>query len=371
MNNRGLKALSALEYVRLNSKLAIPTFADFGCEVNAISAREIFVMYEKVGFLYPQKKQLLGDNLSFIEKNWARAMAHNDPLLHIVTFKDTDEQVAASVMCWRTGKHDWLYQHLVANRNPLASWSVMQSFSTVTTSQGVEDSKQNWYRPNNRYAHRLFGSIIETVGKQYSDVIRYAYLKVDRKGPDFAPSSCAIEHGVALNREEEVRDFVRRHRGMVFAEAEGVETNDWELSDINSIYQSGGLFRYRHVVIAVDHKFGRVIGVALVYRGPLGLNFSFIENRCDLILSDDAGITDADVARSLLDASLRYYSDFELDWIPVVVNPRAVSALIGIATHLRDYNQVIWLRPGFDAYTEHLDKFYGRLLKWRDRGTED
>jgi hypothetical protein len=370
MTQKGLKAPAALEYVRLSSKVAVPTFADFGCEVNSISAREIFAMYERVGFLYPQKKQLLGENLFLIEKNWAQAMTHDDPLLRIVTFKDSAGNVEASVMCWRTGGNDWIYQHLVANQNPLASWSVMQSSSTVTAFEGREQSKQNWYRPNNRYAHRLFGSLIHTVGAQYSTLIPYAYLKADRKHSNRGPMSCVIEHGVGPDREEELRDFVQRHKGSVFAQAEGINDNDWELSNIDRRYQNEGLFRRRHVVMALDSKLGHIIGVALTYRGPLGLNFSFLENRLDLILSDYHMAWHVDVARSLLDASLEYYSGFELDWIPVVVDPAAALNLAGVAIHLRDYNQVIWLHQGFEAQIAHYDKFYERLLTRRDRGAE-
>ncbi|CAK0764256.1 hypothetical protein CCP2SC5_330030 [Azospirillaceae bacterium] len=71
-----------------------------GCKENAQNVKEIFQMYEAVGFLYPQKKQLLGDYLSFIEANWSRAM--DQGLLSIITFKGQDNNVEASIVGWRT-----------------------------------------------------------------------------------------------------------------------------------------------------------------------------------------------------------------------------------------------------------------------------
>ncbi|CAK0764104.1 putative N-acetyltransferase domain-containing protein [Azospirillaceae bacterium] len=343
------------------------SFIDLGYEENIKNVHEIFQMYEARGFLYPQKKQMLGDHLSFIEKNWSRAI--DQRLINIIAFKGQDNSFDASVVEWRTVGGGWLYQHLVANQNPWASYCVMRG--TCFESEFEKRSKQNWFRPNNKYANKLFGSAVDTIGGDRSVVISYAYLKAKRIILNYEAVSCVTVHGVDANRAGEFRAFVVSQRGMVFAMAEEItETDeDWELSRVNVDYENAGLFRRRHIVLAVDKRRDCIVGVGLVYRGPLGLNFSFIENRLDLIVDFNLDKEmRVDVARALLDASFQYYSDFELDWIPLVVDNASIDDFGHGVDYLRDYKQLIWLQSGFNLFGAHLDKFYKKIItRWESK----
>jgi hypothetical protein len=96
----------------------------------------------------------------------------------------------------------------------------------------------------------------------------------------------------------------------------------------------------------------------------LGLNFSFIENRCDLLLHpclQEAEI--ASLVPPLLQAAAAAYAEFELDDIPIVADPAARSVLSAMGGRLlRDYAQGIWLRDGQPALYGHVDRFYSRLV---------
>jgi hypothetical protein len=96
----------------------------------------------------------------------------------------------------------------------------------------------------------------------------------------------------------------------------------------------------------------------------LGLNFSYIENRCDLLLHPTLPEGDAlDVVSSLLRASASAYEDFELDAIPVIAEEIAAPALIQLgAEFLRHYCQGTWLQEGQLRFYRHVDGFYSRLL---------
>jgi hypothetical protein len=106
------------------------------------------------------------------------------------------------------------------------------------------------------------------------------------------------------------------------------------------------------------------IGAAIAYRGPLGLNFSYIENRCDLLLHPTLPEADAvDVVASLLRAACSAYEDFELDAIPVIAEEIASPALFQLgAEFLRHYCQGTWLQEGQPRFYRHLDGFYSRIL---------
>jgi hypothetical protein len=106
------------------------------------------------------------------------------------------------------------------------------------------------------------------------------------------------------------------------------------------------------------------IAAAIAYRGPLGLNFSFIENRCDLLLHPTLPDSEVPaVLASLLKAVSTAYADFELDEIPVIADQVAAPALFGLgAEFLRHYCQGIWLKDGQARFYRHVEGFYSRLL---------
>jgi hypothetical protein len=106
------------------------------------------------------------------------------------------------------------------------------------------------------------------------------------------------------------------------------------------------------------------IGAALGYRGPLGLNFSFLENRCDLLLLPDLSSDIAAAATTaLMGAVASASADFELDDIPVVADSASTSALAACGGQvLRNYCQGIWLNSGQPALYGHVERFYTRLL---------
>ena len=71
----------------------------------------------------------------------------------------------------------------------------------------------------------------------------------------------------------------------MFVEAGQFDSNDINLESINESYKSIGLFKRRHILLAFSKS--QLVGVAIVYRSPIGLNFSLLENRCELIINNN------------------------------------------------------------------------------------
>ena len=86
-----------------------------------------------------------------------------------------------------------------------------------------------------------------------------------------------------------------------------------KLSELNEAYARVGLLRSRRVFLATASGHSQPIGVACAYRGPLGLNFSFLESRCDMWL--DACLDEPErqsAASALVDACRPSYDDCPL-----------------------------------------------------------
>ncbi|PYU76268.1 MAG: hypothetical protein DMG49_01610, partial [Acidobacteria bacterium] len=308
----------------------------YGVEVNALSVSEIFELYERTGFLYPDKAARLLPHLEQVRENWRRMLRGGDSLLYVLTAGDK-KSGRASIAVWRTTHYGWTSQHLVSENNPVASRAVMLAGTAASILRGVDESHQNWFRPENRFPSRVFGSL-PSGGR-----VRIV---------PYDPS-----HEEALSLIASVA------RGSIYVAAEQL-TTDPELTEVDQLYREVGLRRTRRVWLAYREYKDEPIGAAIVYRGPLGLNFSYIENRCDLLLHPTLPEADAvDVVASLLRASSSAYEDFELDAIPVIAEEIAAPALLQLgAEFLRHYCQGAWLQEGQLRCYRHVEGFYSRIL---------
>jgi len=253
-------------------------------------------------------------------------------------------------------------QHLVSESNPYASRAVMLDAAAASIVKGVDESAQNWFRPENRFPTRVFGSMVETIGESLSSVQRHAYFSFPRKM--YLPSGSGIRT-VAYNssHKEALSAIATAARGKIYVAAEELR-EDVEFEAVDELYRRVGLRRTRHVWLAYRGNKEEPVGAAIAYRGPLGLNFSYLENRCDLLLHPSLPESDAlGVVASLLKASSVAYRDFELDAIPVIADQISVPALLKLGVEfVRHYCQGIWLREGHPRFYRHVDRFYSKLL---------
>jgi hypothetical protein len=335
-------------------------YATYGVEVNALTVDQIFALYERTGFLYPEKAARLTPYLGHVRENWRRMLRAGQSLLYVLTAGD-GKRGLASLAVWRTAAHGWMSQHLVSASNPFASRAVMLAAAAGKILSGIDDA-QNWFRPENRFPARVFGSMVQTIGESLCSVQRHSYFALPRRSS--LPSegkSRAVPYDPS--HKQALIAIATAARSTVYVTGEDL-AGDVGLQTVDELYRSVGLRRTRHVWLAYDMHRDEPIGAALVYRGPLGVNFSYLENRCDLLLHPTLPESDVpDTVASLLNASVSAYYDFELDDIPLIADEIAKEALLKFgAEFLRHYCQGIWLRAGHQGFYQHVDGFYSKLL---------
>jgi hypothetical protein len=335
--------------------------ATYGVQVNEIAVSELFALYERTGFLYPDKAARLTPHIEQVRDNWRRMLRGGESLLYVLTAGD-EERGRASLAVWRTTHKGWMSQHLVSESNPYASRAVMLDAAAASILKGVDESAQNWFRPENRFPTRVFGTMVQSIGESLSSVQRHSYFSLPKRMP--LPSAGGIRT-VAYNSSHKaaLSAIATAARGSIYVAAEEL-TGDVEFEAIDELYRRVGLRRIRRVWLAYRGNRDEPIGAAIAYRGPLGLNFSYLENRCDLLLHPALPESEAlGVATSLLKASSVAYRDFELDEIPVITDQIAVPALLRLGVEfVRHYCQGIWLKEGHPRFYRHVDRFYSKLL---------
>jgi hypothetical protein len=340
------------------------SYGDYGCRLNALTVEELFDRYARSRFLYPQKTARLAPYLTEIVDNWRRGLGAGELIIWFATHEEAASGGWATVSGWRSSRTGWHNQHLVSNGSPTGTRAVMLAGQSAKLSDGNATSLQNWFRRTNRFAAHAFGTFVDRVSQDQTALINYELLAVGCNLTFPAPDGvavCAVEAG-DKGQAAELQALVAEVRGPVFVTAEDLDGDDLLLDQVDQIYRLVGLRRYRPIWLAYDH--GELAGAALCYRAPLGFNFSFLENRCDLVVRAELNAARRSaVAAALLRAAQPIYGDISTHHIPLVTDSYTASTVVAMgAEAVRSYSQSIWLRAAFSAWYDHIDEIYARRL---------
>lgn len=343
------------------------SYETYGCRVNQLDVRWLFQRYEAGGFLYQEKRDRLLPYFSEIEDNWRRMLRGGELLLWTLTYDSPRTEAWATVSSWRSTNTGWHTQHTVSLGGPAGSRAVLLAAQAGRIRDGLDSSHQCWFSPTNRFAQRIFGAVPQAIGTAHAASQTHQYLAVPLTGnrDDESVRLAPCRRG----RSEALLDLVRQTRGEVYAESEQLLDGDLELEAVDSLYRRVGLRRTRTVWLAFVPGLEQAAGAVLAYRGPLGLNFSFLENRCDLLLRPGLAESEARaVTQALIHAAAGAYEDFRPGFIPVVTDERAGTLLLEKgARWLRAYSQSIWLQSGYEAMYRHMEGVYARIDAFSQR----
>lgn len=339
----------------------------FNVNVNEISVKALFKKYEDIGFIYPKKKALLKPHFDQITKHWQTLLQSKENLLWILTNAQNTKENFASISVIKQSNYGLLAQHLVSDGNPFLSLKVMLAAQFKAEHHYDENevrSSQNWFRPDNRYAYRIFASMFKKLGDERASLIpfHYLHLKLDKIQ---ASSSANYSVEKVVQPKADFIDFVSKEHGKVFLQAEELDGSDIELSKLGAKYKNHGLNRSRKVWSFKNRQTGKVIAAVVANRAPIGLNFSLLENRAYYILDRQLDSEERKAILALMNHTVKaYYEDFEQQAIPIVTDEKSAEALESLgADFLRKYMQSIWMRAGFPLWYEHIFSFLQRIEK--------
>ena len=341
-------------------------------QLNGNTITGLFEKYEEIGFLYPEKKKLLLPHFSEITDNWEKLLSSKEEILWTLTTKEQAlKKDFASITAWKQSNYGLFAQHLVSTGNPLLSLKVMMAAQDRAEFHFNETevlSCQNWFRPTNRYAFRVFASMYEKLGPQKSSLLLFQYLHLSFANiPKSVDKRFEIEEVVDV--DSEFIKFLNEHWGEVFVKGEELDRRDIQFLKLNATYQKYGLSRTRKVLKIKDAKTGKILACVIANRAPLGLNFSFLENRAyyvvPLLLEEELR---AALAAQMNSAIQSFYSDIVLQAIPIITDAMTSETLIlQKAVFQRKYHQSIWLREGFSEWYDHIYSFLQRIEERMNR----
>jgi hypothetical protein len=345
------------------------SYETLGCRVNEIEPEALLHAYDRAGFLYSQKQERIRPYLPLILDNLRLALRAGRELVRVVTWGDPQASAFASLMLWRNTFCSFVTQHLVCIGGPAGSRAVILGTQGEAVREGFHRAGQCWFSPENRFSSRVFGRIVGGLGTEHAAVYPNVLLQM--------PLSVVRDlHGAAVRVESaadpgEIRGFLQAQGRAVYAAAEELD-RDLSLAEVDALYRTAGLSRTRSVRAAYLPGTASPAGIAVACRSPLGLNLSFLENRCDLIL--DAGLAPArqrEAAAALLRAVAPAYASFEPGYVPVVCpadDAWVVEQLGGM--RVREYCQSAWTSEAFVDWYRYVESLYARVDRAGRRRSE-
>ncbi len=330
-------------------------------EIGGAGFDELVSLYTDAGFLYAAKAAALAGHLPAIRDSWERTLRAGTALHWTANARDERGRLEASVSTWRSTLHGWVGQHLASRGRPRLAGAVLLLAQRTMIDLGSAQSHQYWFQPANRFASRTFGSAAQVLPERQTGLRDTAVCALP-------PAAAMLESaGVRVTEcgphDSELIDFARVAVGDAFAAAEDLADGDTGLAGIDEIYRRVGLRRQRRVWLAYLSGAAEPCAALLAYQGPLGLNFSFLENRSEILLAPWLGPAGmVSVTYALTGLAARLTGSFAAAEAPLVVPPEAVPAIEDLGGRLlRSYRQVICVEAGFTGWYEHMARFYQRI----------
>ena len=332
---------------------------DYGLRVNQISVQGLFERYQQMHFLYPEKQRRLEPYWDIVQETWTRALSAGTELLRVYSVGN-DDAGWSSITGWRSTLFGWQWQHHVSSGNPVNTGRCLMGVQAMAIEDPQVRHCVNFYQPTNRFSQKVYGSLSRSLATDHHQISPRHFFSILRRDPSTTLAE-RVSDNSPLELTEATIDFFRREAGDVFVESEELE-NDLELRAIDELYSEVGLRRYRRVFVERDAS-GQIVGAAVCLRGPLGLNFSFLENRCLLVFA--RGLIQsrrASVAQSLLAAAMTVYEDLELPYLVVGVQENTSGTMQELGGQfLRTYQRCTWLEDGFADWYDHVGRFFLRI----------
>ena len=268
---------------------------------------EIFAFYRAAGFLYPAKLAELGARMPAVEATWMRLLTSGDGVFKLFTrrrYVAGEAMIKNSVCAVEHAPGTWQCQHLVsADRHEyVGTLSAFLAMAEWLERHPAAAYTRLAFRPGNRGVAALFADWARAMPSGDSSLRTFDYLAAPLDAVDASRGSTVR---VVRGDAESLRRFYATCIPPV--ELDSLRLDVPSFPGLQEKFARLGLERRRSVYVAVAGE--TVVGAAICNFGPLGANFSFLENAVEgfEIAPDAPQPLRRAAVRELLAAAARFY----------------------------------------------------------------
>lgn len=309
-----------------------------GANVNGIRVEDLFQCYDKYNFLYQEKKEKMRHLYPMIKANWSMALEMPWEYFLLLTYNRPEKDLFASVSAWRSTPRSYCLQHMVSNQAENTRLILLHFLELLKEDITENNAVQVFYQPKTRFANNMFSYLQEVAGPLHSHMHTYSFLSYQLKPVSLNTSSVYAEELNDGNKEA-ILDFVKMERGDFYPWVLDLDSDDYELKNLDAQYQKYGLSRSRKVVAYKDEN-NNILGITLINKASAGLNFSLLENSTEIILSSKHPIWVLnEVLSTMLYHLTNHYMASDINQAPLLIDPEYQDLVQAYGGNLmRTYN---------------------------------
>ena len=316
-------------------------------------------MYQKLkqlGFVYEKKEQILLPLYKRVEENWCRLFEKDGDLIHTTSLSRSQKELA-TCSSWKSSMSNWCIQHGISNQIRLFLFAITRECNWLIGQSSIKYI-QCWFQTQNAIMNKVCDLVKTEQNTGNYDIEVMDYLSWAPIGMDVNKQWHTCPY--TSNKHTVLKNFIIQHKGPLFYDSEEIESDPF-LCTINHQYQEIGLERSRKIVLI--HKEDQLKAVVLLYKGPLGINFSFLENRIEIIVDTNCQ-DDYNLVYSIGNLVHEMNSNSITGFTPIVTGHRFSEMLErNGAKILRQYTRHIWTKDAMIVWLNMFIEKYS-LFNW-------
>jgi hypothetical protein len=261
------------------------------------------------GFIYPSKYAQIQKNKKQIRETYEKLYTRSPSIARHFVYQDNGLILAHMAMI-RFWANTWLIHHHAARKSALnkAGLVVLDQISRFTHdtfrfSALHMDYLACYYRPQNKFPHKIFGGFAQFVGNPRGcSVDPFAYVSDWSTGAASLPDGWALAAATPRDRAE-LQSYYDHVSGGLMLKAMDLEAGACAEEEINREFREHGFHRERHL-FALAHA-GRLKAFIIANVADVGLNLSDLTNGIHVVVTDAAGLTRDVLATAMQDVCRR------------------------------------------------------------------
>lgn len=326
-----------------------------GVQANKLSFSQIIEKYENLGFIYSSKKDTLKPQIKEIEKNWGNLLNGNE-IFQLLTIEH--QTLFATGCVWRNTMNGWFVQHGTSNKL-IGFLLILLEEQKFLIKDGKIKSAQVWFQDKNSTVNKICNEALLGINKDLflTEQLHYFLWK-----PDYFQSSKSYTVKEFSSEFREVfNHFIIKNKGNVYLYGEELHEEDMELKSLNNIFKKHKLNRSRKVFLIFDNN-NILYSVVIFYYASIGINFSLLENRCEIIV-DKGNNKRSSSFYSTLANLIFNYANKNISMTPIITD-YFTSKLFNLKENnkARTYTRHIWLSPCFEEWYKNFSKLFNKII---------
>lgn len=277
-------------------------------------------------------------------------------------------QIFGTVSLQQVYSQTWLVHHLCAVRHPqefVPKNLLLFLGEFISKTPEIRYIKMMW-RPNNTWSNKMFGRLVHRLHDGEQSVVKaYSYLhRQAQELPPLHPEARRWDvRQIAPEEIIELESFFIRQEEFFLMKSEDLIRGKLGLTGLNSDYRALGLFRERHVLVAMEK--GVLAGFALLERSSPGMNLSNLLSTCQIHICPTDPQTAHLLRQTLARAAVFHYQSLGQNRAILMTEDRELSAYESVGfKKVKEY--VSWtfdhsITNIYNLYCYYIFRLYERL----------